>query len=179
MVDVLILAIALSMDSFAVSIGLGAKHTTPPTRLGLLSGLYFGAFQGFMPLIGYLGGKGLLGWIDVYAPWVAFILLALIGGNMIREAFSDRIEEDIADITHRAMLTLALATSIDAMAAGFSLNLLAVNPHLACGIIGITTFIFSFAGVYIGDRSGTLLESKAEFSGGVVLILVGFRILTG
>ena len=179
MVDVLILAIALSMDSFAVSIGLGAKHTTPPANLGLLSGLYFGAFQGLMPLIGYLGGKGLLGWIDVYAPWVAFILLALIGGNMIREAFSDRIEEDIADITHRAMLTLAIATSIDAMAAGFSLNLLTANPYLACGIIGITTLIFSFAGVFIGDRSGTLLESKAEFSGGVVLILVGFRILTG
>jgi putative Mn2+ efflux pump MntP len=77
------------------------------------------------------------------------------------------------------MLTLAIATSIDAMAAGFSLNLLAVNPYLACGIIGITTLIFSFAGVYIGDRSGTLLESKAEFSGGMVLILVGFRILTG
>jgi putative Mn2+ efflux pump MntP len=130
-----------------------------------------------MPLIGYLGGKGMLVWIEDYAPLVSFLLLVLIGGKMIFESFSEGIEEDIAKITHRVLLMLAIATSIDAMAAGFVLTLLDINLFLACFIIGITTFLFSYIGVFIGIKSGTWLESKAEFLGGVVLILIGLKIL--
>lgn len=175
MIEVFLLAVALSMDAFAVSIGLGAKKNTP--GLALKAGLYFGIFQALMPFIGYLGGKGLLGWIDAYAHWVAFGLLALIGAKMIYEGAQEGIEEEISTITNKLMLFLSIATSIDAMAAGFSLTLLDVNPYIACLIIGATTFAFSFAGVFIGKRSGTWLESKAEIFGGSVLILIGFKIL--
>lgn len=165
------------MDAFAVSIGLGSKHKIKPTSLALMSGAYFGVFQALMPLIGYLGGKGVLGWVEDYASWIAFFLLVLIGGKMIFESFAEGIEEDIKIITHRVMLMLAIATSIDAMAAGFALTLLEISPFIACLIIGVTTFIFSYIGVFIGTRSGTWLESKAELFGGVVLILIGLKIL--
>lgn len=177
MIEVIILAVALSMDAFAVSIGLGSKQKTKPTSLAINCGLYFGIFQALMPLIGYLGGKGILGWIESFAPWVAFGLLSLIGGKMIYESFSEGIEEDITKVTHRVLFTLAIATSIDAMAAGFTLTLLTVNPFLACLIIGVTTFLFSLAGVFIGWRTGTWLESKAEFLGGIILIFIGLKVL--
>lgn len=175
MFEVIVLAIALSMDAFAVSIGLGSKGHTK--GLGLKAGLYFGAFQALMPFIGYLGGKGVLGWVEAYSHWIAFGLLALIGGKMVYEGLSDDIEEDIEALTHKTMLILAVATSIDAMAAGFSLNLLDINAYLACLIIGVTTFGFSWFGVRIGEKSGTWLESKAEVFGGVVLILIGVKML--
>ena len=130
-----------------------------------------------MPFIGYLGGKGVLGWVEDYAHWIAFGLLALIGGKMVYEGLSDDIEEDIEALTHKTMLLLAIATSIDAMAAGFSLTLLEVNAYLACTIIGVTTFAFSWVGVRIGEKSGTWLESKAEVVGGGVLILIGVKML--
>jgi len=215
MFEVIVLAVALSMDAFAVSIGLGSKghgrkatsdnkahhalfpHLNPlplageeaneslrelqvdgnTCGLGLRAGLYFGIFQALMPFIGYLGGKGILSWVDAYAHWIAFGLLALIGGKMIYEGLHEGIEEDIAAITNRVMLVLAIATSIDAMAAGFSLTLLDINAYLACLIIGVTTFAFSWIGVRIGERSGTWLESKAEIFGGVVLILIGIKML--
>lgn len=175
MFEVIVLAIALSMDAFAVSIGLGAKGNT--RGLGLKAGMFFGAFQALMPFIGYLGGKGVLGWIDAYAHWIAFGLLALVGGKMIYEGLHEGIEEDIAAITNKMMLVLAIATSIDAMAAGFSLTLLDINAYLACLIIGVTTFAFSWLGVQIGKSSGTWLENKAEIFGGTVLILIGIKIL--
>ena len=177
MIEVVILAIALSMDAFAVSIGLGSKKNRKATSLALMSGLYFGIFQALMPLIGYLGGKGVLGWIEDYAHWIAFGLLVLIGGKMIYESFAEGVEEEIAIITHKVMLMLAVATSIDAMAAGFALTLLDANPFVACLIIGVVTFAFSWAGVMIGNRSGTWLESKAELFGGIVLILIGLKVL--
>lgn len=215
MLEVIILAVALSMDAFAVSIGLGSKghgrkatsdnkthhalfpHLNPlplageeaneslrelqvdeNTRgLGLKAGLFFGTFQALMPFIGYLGGKGVLGWVDAYSHWIAFGLLALIGAKMIYEGLHEGIEEDVAAITNKMMLLLSIATSIDAMAAGFSLTLLNINAYLACLIIGVTTFAFSWAGVQIGKRSGTWLESKAEIFGGIVLILIGIKML--
>lgn len=177
MVEVILLAIALSMDAFAVSIGLGSKHKVNPASLALMTGVYFGLFQALMPLIGYLGGKGVLGWVEEYASWIAFFLLVLIGGKMIFESFSEGIEEDITNITHRVMLMLAIATSIDAMAAGFALTLLDISPFIACLIIGVTTFLFSYVGVFIGTKSGTWLESKAELFGGIVLILIGVKVL--
>jgi len=175
MLAVVILAIALSMDAFAVSIGLGAKGHTK--GLGLKAGLYFGTFQALMPFIGYLAGRGVLGWIEDYAPWIACGLLALIGGKMIYEGTQEGVEEAIGSITNKMMLLLAIATSIDAMAAGFSLTLLEVDAYAACAIIGVTTFAFSWAGVRIGEKSGTWLESKAEMFGGVVLILIGMKML--
>jgi putative Mn2+ efflux pump MntP len=175
MIEVVILAIALSMDAFAVSIGLGAKRNSP--NLSLKAGFYFGTFQALMPLVGYLAGKGVLGWIAAYANWIAFGLLALIGAKMIYEGLRESIEDDISQITNKMMLILAVATSVDAMAAGFSLTLLDANPFVACLIIGVITFVFSVAGVLIGRKSGTWLESKAEIIGGVVLILMGIKML--
>jgi putative Mn2+ efflux pump MntP len=175
MIEVFVLAIALSMDAFAVSIGLGAKKNS--SGLALKAGLYFGVFQALMPFIGYLAGKGILGWIEAYAHWIAFGLLALIGAKMIFEGFQEGVEEDISALTNKMMLILAIATSIDAMVAGFSLTLLNVNPYIACLVIGITTFIFSWVGVLIGRKSGTWLESKAEIFGGTVLVLMGIKML--
>lgn len=175
MFEVIVLAVALSMDAFAVSIGLGSKGNT--RGLSLKAGLFFGTFQALMPFIGYLGGKGVLGWVEAYSHWIAFGLLALIGAKMIYEGMQEGIEENIKEITNKMMLLLAIATSIDAMAAGFSLTLLDINAYLACLIIGVATFAFSWVGVLIGKRSGTWLESKAEIFGGVVLILIGIKML--
>ncbi len=177
MLEVLILAIALSMDAFAVSIGLGSKHIEKTKSLALMAAIYFGVFQALMPLIGFFGGRGVLGWVEDYAHWIAFFLLVLVGAKMIYESMTEGIEEDISQITHKVLLILAIATSIDAMAAGFSLTLIDVNPLIACSTIGITTFFFSWVGVYVGAKSGTWLESKAEFLGGIILILIGFKIL--
>ncbi|MDR0480679.1 MAG: manganese efflux pump MntP family protein [Gallionellaceae bacterium] len=176
MLEVLILAVALSMDAFAVAIGLGAKGGEK--TLGLKVGLFFGMFQALMPLIGYLGGQQLLRWVADYDQWIAFALLAFIGAKMIREGLHKDEEEETASVTTtKALLLLAIATSIDAMAAGFSFTLLKFNPWLACIIIGVTTFVFSWGGVEIGRRSGAKLGSKAEILGGVVLILIGLKML--
>lgn len=178
MIEVFILAIALSMDAFAIAIGLGAtKQHSKVTPLGITVALYFGLFQGVMPILGYLGGKGILSALESYTPWVAFLLLFLIGAKMIFDSLSEGIEEDISKITHRVLLILAIATSIDAMAAGFSLTLLPVNPFIACFIIGVITFSFSWLGVFVGTKGGTWLESKAEFVGGITLIVMAIKIL--
>jgi|TARA_R100001377_G_scaffold83161_1_gene64291 putative Mn2+ efflux pump MntP len=178
MTEVIILAIALSMDAFAVSIGLGAtKQHSMVAPLGLITALYFGLFQAVMPIMGYFGGKGILSWAESYTPWIAFILLLLIGAKMIFDSFSEGIEEDISKITHRILLTLAIATSIDAMAAGFSLTLMPVNPFIACFTIGVITFSFSWLGVLVGTKGGIWLESKAEFAGGITLIFMAIKII--
>lgn len=179
LIEVLFLAVALSMDAFAVSIGLGSREQRVNlTVLALKAGLWFGIFQGVMPLIGYLGGRGVLSWIENYAPWVAFILLLLVGGKMIYDSFGDDHDDTAETSTgFRVMLLLAIATSIDAVAAGFSLNLLAVDAYLACLIIALTTFLFSWVAVFIGYHSGTWLESRAELFGGTILILIGLKLL--
>jgi putative Mn2+ efflux pump MntP len=180
-IEVVILALALSMDAFAVSIGLGAKHTCKTTYLAIMAGLYFGFFQGLMPMIGYLGGKEVFGWVGAYAPWIAFVFLVFIGSKMMYESISGitekSIEKSIVKITNKVMLVLAIATSIDALAAGFSLNIFNVDSFVACAIIGFTTLFFSGVGVFVGTKSGTWLESKAELFGGIVLILIGFKLL--
>lgn len=177
MIDVIIIAFALSMDAFAVSISLGSKHTKKTSSLAVMAGVYFGLFQGIMPLIGYMGGRGVFGRVEAYAPYIAFLLLLLIGVKMIYESLSAGKEEEVVKINHIVMLTLAIATSVDAMAAGFSLTLLDVNPLIACITIGVTTLLFSWVGVYIGAKSGTWLESKAELFGGVILILIAIKML--
>ena len=177
MLEVFFLAMALSMDAFAVSIGLGAKQNKVAKKMALMAAGYFGIFQGVMPIFGFLAGKGVLAWVDSYAPWVAFFLLALIGSKMIYESFNTGIEEDLRNVTHQVMLMLAIATSIDAMAAGFALTLLNVNIFFSCLAIGIVTYLFSYFGVLIGAKSGTKLENKAELLGGIVLVLIGLKML--
>ena len=199
MIEVILLAIALAMDAFAVAIGLGAKSQKQRRhyvlRLAIYAGLYFGIAQGVMPLIGYLLGAALLGWLAAAAPWIGGFILIGLGGKMLYEVFFGDGEEVVdkalhinsetvsvndnlkKNINHRTMFTLAIATSIDAMAAGFTLNLLALNAWLACFIIAIITAIFSVFGVYLGKKSGTYLEDKAEALGGFVLILIGLKVI--
>ena len=189
MIEVLFLALALSMDAFAVSIGLGAKCKASPVRLALMAGAYFGVFQALMPLLGVLGGISLLGWFEALGALDRVLLLGIVGGKMIIESFNqasagDAAAEELPDklpdtqvISHQIMLVLAVATSIDALAAGVALPLIDFNPLLACLLIGVTTWLFSCLGVFVGVKSGTLLGRRAELLGGVVLILIGFKIL--
>ncbi|MGP9517993.1 manganese efflux pump MntP [Psychrobacter sp. AOP7-C1-14] len=205
MIEVILLAIALAMDAFAVAIGLGAKSQKQShyhmLRLAVYAALYFGIAQGMMPLIGYLLGAALLGWLAAAAPWIGGLILITLGGKMLYEVFfgvdeasdvdnsaeNKEIEVDAdtvlvnstvqKQISQRTLFTLAIATSIDAMAAGFTLNLLAMNAWLACLIIAIVTAVFGLLGVYLGWRSGTRLEDKAEALGGTVLILIGLKVM--
>lgn len=187
MLELLLLAIALSMDAFAVSIGLGAKHRHHTAKIAVMAGVYFGVFQGLMPLIGYLGGRTILGFIANFASYIACVILLGLSGKMLYEAFSDDDEPDTdklnlanqteLPINHKTMTTLAIATSIDAMAAGFTLNLMSVNAYLSCVIIAVVTGIFSFVGVFLGKKSGTYLKSKAEIFGGLVLIGIGLKMV--
>lgn len=177
MIDVVLLALALSMDAFAVSIGLGAKNKALTVPLAVKAAMYFGVFQAVMPLLGYVGGKNLLGWLAGYTHWVAAGLLVLIALKMIYEAFSRDDEVAIVEPSHRLLIVLAIATSVDALAAGFALTLLPVGPLTSCTLIGVVTAVFSYAGVFVGRRAGTWLEGKAEFAGGAVLLLIAFKIV--
>jgi putative Mn2+ efflux pump MntP len=177
MSEVYLLAFALSMDAFAVSIGLGVKNREFSKVLALKVALLFGLFQGLMPLFGYLASVGLGTIIESVDHWVAFLLLSAIGGKMLYESFGENTEDEIVNITNKVLLLLAIATSIDAMAAGFTLNLLDLNPFISMIIIGLVTYIFSYIGVFVGSRGGGYIESKAEMLGGVVLIGIGVKIL--
>lgn len=177
MIDVIVLAVALSMDAFAVSIGLGAKKYRDTQLIALKVALLFGFFQAFMPLVGYFAGVGLGQYIESIDHWIAFILLFLIGAKMIYESRSEDTTEDISHISNYILLTLAIATSIDAMAAGFTLSIFDAPIWLSIISIGMITFLFSYIGVFVGFKSGVWLESKAEFIGGVVLIAIGIKIL--
>ena len=177
MIEVIILSVALAMDAFAVSIGLGSKNIEKKVLFALKVALFFGFFQGFMPFMGYLAGIGLESFIKEVDHWIAFVLLVFIGGKMIYESFGEKIEDEISTTSNKILLTLAIATSIDALAAGFTLNLFDVPFIVSIVLIGVITFIFSLLGVYIGSVGGTFLESKSEFLGGVVLILIGTKIL--
>ncbi len=177
MLEVLLLSFALSMDAFAVSIGLGVKNKYFDKTLALKAALFFGLFQALMPLFGYFASLGIGNIIESVDHWVAFVLLTIIGAKMLYESFGENTEDEIAIITNKVLLILAIATSIDAMAAGFTLNLLKLNPYLSMIIIGVATFIFSYIGVFIGSRGGGYLENKAEKLGGIVLIGIGLKIL--
>lgn len=177
MLEVFLLAFALSMDAFAVSIGLGVKNREFSKILALKVALLFGLFQGLMPLFGYLASLGLGSIIESIDHWVAFLLLSAIGAKMLYDSFGENTEEEIANITNKVLLLLAIATSIDAMAAGFTLNLLTINPFVSMIIIGVVTYIFSFIGVFVGSKGGGYIEEKAEKLGGIVLIGIGLKIL--
>lgn len=175
-IELFILAVGLSMDAFAVSICKGLSLGRIKTKHMCIAGAWFGAFQALMPLIGYLLGSFLAEMITKYAHWIAFVLLLLIGGNMIKEAFGEEEKVD-ADMNAKNMLLLAIATSIDALAVGVTFAFLKVQIVPAVSFIGIITFIFSAVGVKIGSIFGTKYQAKAEFCGGAILILIGIKIL--
>ena len=175
--DLIMTAIALSMDAFAVSIGKGLSVKTLRLRHSLIAGAYFGGFQALMPLLGYLLASTFAGYIQRFDHWIAFALLALIGANMIREALSGGDEENNASFGVKTMLLLALATSIDALATGVTFAMTQTNIWFAIAITGTTTFLFSAAGIKIGNVFGNKYRSKAELLGGVILILMGIKIL--
>ena len=175
--ELIVIAVGLSMDAFAVSIckGLSVRRLRP--RHNIICGLYFGGFQALMPVLGWLLGRQFEALIKNVDHWIAFVLLALIGANMIREAVKNE-EENINDsFSPKTMLPLAVATSIDALAVGVTFAFLDVMIVPAVSIIGVTTFIFSAAGVKIGNVFGAKYKSKAELVGGIVLVAMGIKIL--
>ncbi|MBE5781819.1 MAG: manganese efflux pump [Clostridiales bacterium] len=178
MLTLFLTALGLSMDAFAVSIckGLALKKVT--LKNAGTVGLWFGGFQALMPLIGYLIGAQFKDSIMAYDHWIAFVLLAVIGGNMIREALSKKEEEcpDCA-LSVKAMLPLAIATSIDALAVGVTFAFLSVNIWWAISFIGVITCVLSMGGVKMGSLFGSRYEKKAELLGGGILILMGLKIL--
>ena len=175
-IELLLIAVGLSMDAFAVSVCKGLSVKKVGVKHGVLVGLYFGGFQFLMPVIGYLLGFRFESVIENIDHWVAFVLLALIGGNMIKESFG-KAEELNDDFGVKTMLLMAVATSIDALAVGITFAFLEVQILPAAGLIGVTTFLLSFAGIYIGNAFGCRYKSKAELAGGVILILIGLKIL--
>lgn len=199
LIELLILAVGLSMDAFAVAICTGLTMRKATIRKAMLVGLYFGIFQAVMPLIGYFIATWFAGKIIAYDHWVAFGLLAFLGGRMIWESFEaegcpdrecpagtckdracpggKRPDNSESSLKPAEMLPLALATSIDALAVGVSFAFLHVNIIQAVSFIGATTFAFSVVGVSIGNIVGTKFKSKAELAGGVILVLIGLKIL--
>ena len=176
--ELLFLAIGLSMDAFAVAIckGLSSKHFNQ--KHAVIIALYFGTFQALMPAIGYLLGSRFQQSITAYDHWIAFILLALIGGNMIKESFDHETETSSPSIHFQEMLILAIATSIDALAVGESFAMVgAMNIYLSVLLIGAITAVISCAGLYIGNFFGSRYKKPSEITGGVILILIGIKIL--
>lgn len=170
--------IGLAMDASAVSIAKGMSLPNEKNKnYALKLGLAFGIFQGLMPLIGYLAGSTFSGYIQSVDHWVAFILLALIGLNMIKESRKEKESEEVSDLSLKVILLLAIATSIDALAVGVSFAFLKVNIVLACSIIAIVTFILSFICVMVGKRLGSLFQKYAEIFGGIILMMIGAKIL--
>lgn len=176
-VELFILAVGLSMDAFAVAVCKGLAMKKADLKKAVIIGLYFGIFQAGMPLIGYLTGVGFQSEISEIDHWLAFILLAVIGFNMIKEAFSKEKEEPNDSLCFKTMLVLAVATSIDALAVGVTFAFLKVNIITAVIFIGIVTFLLSMIGVKIGSVFGTKYKSRAELAGGIILILMGTKIL--
>lgn len=175
--ELLLLAVGLSMDAFAIAMCKGLSVKKLEAKHLIIAGLWFGGAQALMPLLGYLLGTGFRGIVESTGPWIAFMLLVLIGMNMIRSSREE--DRDMsASFTAVAMLPLAVAGSIDALAVGVSLSFLDVNIITAAVLIGMTTFLLSASGVRIGNLFGTEYKSEAEIAGGIILILMGIMILT-
>ena len=176
--ELMLLAVGLSMDAFAVSICKGLAMKKATLKAGLTCGVWFGGFQGLMPLIGFFLGTLFAEAIQAIDHWVAFILLGIIGINMLKEAFSKDEEESNADMSVKTMFIMAVATSIDALAVGISLAMAGdVNIWAAVALIGGFTCAFCTLGVKIGNVFGSRFEKKAQMAGGIILILLGTKIL--
>ncbi len=187
LLSLLLLAVGLSMDAFAVSVCKGLALNKLTFKAQLIVGAWFGGFQFLMPMIGYGLSSRFERYIDAIAPWIAFGLLLLIGGNMVREALGKETEEANGSLAAGEMCMMAIATSIDALAVGVTFTCVNVeliaswsvlaNTVLGCVLIGITTFLLSMIGVRVGSVFGSRYEKKAELAGGIILILLGVRIL--
>ena len=178
--ELFLIGIGLSMDAFAVAICRGLAMPRLSWRHAGIIGLFFGGFQALMPLLGWLLGSGFARYIQNVDHWVAFVLLALIGGNMIREALSPEEEEVCGTcdrLDYRQLFLMAVATSIDALAVGVTFAFLDVKIVPAVSIIGATTFCLSVAGVAVGNYFGTRYKRRAELAGGCILVLLGLKIL--
>lgn len=178
-IELLLIAIGLSMDAFSVSICKGLTTKKFSWRMALVCGLWFGGFQALMPIIGYYLGAQFQEMIEAYDHWIAFGLLFLIGANMIREAVWGKKEEgkENGALDFKTMFLLAIATSIDALTVGVSFACIQVKLWSSVIIIGITTFLFSVLGVKIGNVFGSKYEKSAGIIGGIILILIGLKIL--
>ena len=188
MLEIFLLALALAADAFAAAIGLGSTHQKNRTlhqknstlaffKMAVVIGVYFGVAQGVMPLMGYGLGSFMLSWLSEGAAWVACIILIALGIKLLYESCTVNEDNLPVSVSHRTLLSLAIATSLDAMAAGFTLNLLSVNAYVACLIIALVTGVLSMLGAYIGRQSGTWLGSRAEVFGGLVLIAIGIKMI--
>lgn len=175
--ELFVLAVGLSMDAFAVSVCKGLAMARCDVKKAMACGIWFGGFQALMPAIGYVLGRQFVDYITAIDHWIAFVLLAFIGGNMIREAVSGEEEETDDSLDIKTMFLLAVATSIDALAVGVTYAFLQVQIVPAVTFIGVITFSLSVAGVKIGNVFGLKYKSKAEITGGVILILMGTKIL--
>lgn len=176
--EILLLGIGLSMDAFAVSICKGLSAKRLQTRHYLIIGAWFGGFQALMPTIGFFLGSTFEQYITAFDHWVAFVLLSAIGAGMIKASLSKEESNGNDSFSFKTMLLLALATSIDALAVGITFALLPdVNVPLAVCLIGITTFVCSAAGLKVGNLFGLKYKAKAELAGGIILILIGLKIL--
>lgn len=175
--ELLLIGVGLSMDAFAVAICRGLKMTKLNYRQMSIIALFFGGFQALMPFIGWLLGSQFEQYIVKFDHWIAFILLGFIGGKMIFEAFGKEEEDCCGELNIKELLILAIATSIDALAVGITFAFLKVQIGFAVTIIGITTFILSAVGVAVGHHFGARYKQKAELAGGIILILIGLKIL--
>jgi len=177
--ELFLIGIGLSMDAFAVSICKGLSMQKIDKKYTLCIGLFFGGFQALMPLTGYLLGNQFSGYIERFDHWIAFVLLALIGFNMIKESREEEEEEEkpYAGVNFKELLILAVATSIDALAVGVSFAFLGVRIAPAVTLIGCTTFVLTLVGVWVGNLFGSRYKSRAELTGGIILILIGVKIL--
>ena len=178
-VELILLGIALSMDAFAVSVCKGLATGNVKAKHMCIAGAWFGGFQALMPFLGFILGSAFYKCITAFDHWIAFVLLAFIGSKMIKEALSDEEEDADADasFSFMTMLVMAVATSIDALAVGITFAFLNVNIWIAITLIGMTTFVCSAAGVKIGSVFGGRFQQKAEIAGGIILILIGLKIL--
>jgi len=177
MVEIFLISLGLAMDSFAVAICKGLSMKKMNYKKAIIIAMYFGVFQALMPLIGYFLGDTFDHEVTSIDHWIIFVLLTLIGGNMIKEAFSKEEEKSNDKTDFKTMIVLAIATSIDALAIGITFAFLKVNILLSVCCIGLTAFVLSFIGVKIGNVFGDKYEKKATLAGGFILILIGIKIL--
>lgn len=173
----LILAVALAMDSVAVSIAIGSKYRDLLFNRTLFIAGVFGFFQGAMPLAGYLIGISFADYVQAFDHWIAFVLLVGLGGKMLYEAYQNEFDDEVSDLSNKTLITLGIATSIDAMAIGVTFAFLHSDILTASGVIALVTFVLCIIAVFIGKKLGSLLESKAEILGGTILIALGCKIL--
>lgn len=180
MLQLLLIAVSLALDAMAVSVSVGMSHPQDAWKQGLRMGLWFGAFQFGMPLLGFLLGHTLSSYIQSAAPFVAFALLAFVGGRMVLDALQNKdcqVPGAAGTLTRRRLFTLAVATSIDALAVGVSAAFMAFPLLLSCAVIGVTAFVLSLLGAVVGRGLGCVFQRAAQAAGGAVLILIGLKFL--